>query len=389
MFPTWTSELDAHLRRLVVDDGLTPRQAAPVLGRPAGAVELRAKLLKIVPAARQDWDDAAVARLRKLFDDGATQEAMAAELDRPMHGIRWKLDELELKRGRGVPTVPLRSVVLPRPRPAPPRPATARIGTGRPAVPRAPPAVLKPKPTTFVPYRESARFAVDAARAKARTAAAKAKADADAILAEAARAAREAKVQAAALVKAEKAEAERVRRIEAAEAKRLERERTKLAREAAAAEERRRRAVERAEAKRLAAAAAAAEKRELVELEARRAHALAVAEGRGGNVVGAMVRRVAAAPKPKRIATREDALSVRTSAAEAIARFMAERGVTRVQLDPTEAAITGLRLKGYSVVRDGNDFVVDGRHRLATCDELKDFAERRAVEIPSFLQAAE
>lgn len=387
MFPTWTSELDAHLRRLVVDEGLTPRQAAPVLGRPAGAVELRAKLLRIVPAPRQDWDETAVARLRKLFEDGAMQEAMAADLDRPMNSIRWKLDELELKRGRGVPTVPLRSVV--RTRPSPPRPATARIATGRPAVPRAPPAVHRPTPTTVVPDREAARFAVEAARAKARTAAAKAKADADAILAEAAQAAREAKAQAAALVKVEKAEAERVRRIEAAEAKRLERERTKLAREAAAAEERRRRAAERAEAKRLAAAAAAAEKRELVELEARRAHALAVAEGRGGNVVGAVVRRVAAAPKPKRIATREDALSVRTSAADAIARFMAERGVTRVQLDPTEAAITGLRRKGYSVIRDGSAFVVDGRHRLATCDELKDFAERRAVEIPSFLQAAE
>lgn len=388
MFQTWTPELDAHLRRLVVDEGLSPRQAAPVLGRPSGAVELRAKLLRIVAPVRQDWDEIAVARLRTLFDDGATHEAMAADLGKPIGSIRWKLEDLELKRGRGfqgsAPRAPAPRLRIPAV-----TPAAARIETGRTAVPRAPPVRAEPKVAAVLRDREAVRIAAEASRAQARTAAAKAKLDADAILAEAARADRAAKAQAAACAKAEKAEVERVRRAEAAEAKRLERERTKLAREAAAAEERRRRTAERAEAKRLAASVATAEKREREESEARKARALAVAEGRGGNVAGGVVRRVLPAAKPRKVATREDALSVRSSAADAIARFMAERGVTRLQLDPTEAAVTGLRRKGYSVVRDGDAFVVDGRHRLATCDELKDFAERRAVEIPSFLQAAE
>lgn len=385
MFPTWTPDLDAQLRRLVLDDGLSPRQAAPVIGRPTGAVELRAKLLRIVAPVRQDWDEPAVARLRKLFDDGATHEQMAADLGKPIGSIRWKLDDLDLKRGRGFQGNATRAPA-PRPRiPAPTSPAVARGETGRPAIPRAPPGAVRPKADAVPRDREASRVAVEESRARARIQAAKVTADADAILAEAARADRAVKAQAAARAKAEKADAARTRRAEAAEAKRLERERTKLARAAAVAEERRRRA----EAKRLASAAATAEKREREELEAGKARALAVAEGRGGNVAGGVVRRLLPAAKPKKLATREDALSVRSSAADAIARFMAERGVTRVQLDPTEAAVTGLRRKGYTVVRDGDAFVVDGRHRLATCAALREFAERRAVEIPSFLQAAE
>ncbi|EHP95111.1 thiamine pyrophosphate-dependent enzyme [Methylorubrum extorquens] len=136
------------------------------------------------------------------------------------------------------------------------------------------------------------------------------------------------------------------------------------------------------------ASIAKAEKREREEQAVRVAQAIAAAEGRGGNVAGAIVRRVV----PKRnakVTTREDALSVRNSAADAIARFLAERGATRVVLDPVEEAVTGLRRKGYAMTRDGDAWVVDGRHRLAGFADLRDFAARRGVVVSAFLQAAE
>ena len=386
MHTPWNDELDAHLRKLLIDDGLTVREAAPVMGRPPGDVSLRAKLIGLANPAKRDWTEADEARLRTLHAAGATLAAMSTALVLPTDRIRRKIDELDLKRD--VAPAPAR-VAAARIKPAPVRLPAVRVGRVPSPSPRAPPVVVRRLPEAPGAFREDPRIAAEAARARVKAAAAQARLDADALLAAAKREEREAKAAAAARARSEKAEAERAVRAEAAEAKRLEREAAKRIREAASAEERRRRELVRAEAKRLAEAAKA-EKAERDEQEARRSRAVAVAEGRGGNIAGGVVRRAFAPPGPKRKAlTREDALTVRASSADAIARFMAERGVTRVQLDPTEAAVTGLRRKGYTVLRDGDAFIVDGRHKLATCAARREFASRRAVEIPPFLQAAE
>lgn len=387
MFPPWNDALDAQLRKLLVDEGLTAKQASAVMERPAGGINLRARKIGIVRLARQDWDDASETRLRELFAAGLTAEAMAHAMKRPIGSIQWKLDDLELKRGRGTPTIGLRPAPALRPKPVQAAAATARTAA-RAASPSVRTAPTRAPPAKRIPIDwASARSAAEADRAKARTAAAQATRDADAILAEARRAEREAKRRAAAETRAARVAAREAAKAAAAEAKRREREEAARLREVAKAEDRLRKEKEREEARRRDEAAKA-EKREREEQAVRVAQAIAAAEGRGGNVAGAIVRRVV----PKRsakVTTREDALSVRNSAADAIARFLAERGATRVVLDPVEEAVTGLRRKGYAMTRDGDAWVVDGRHRLAGFAELRDFAARRGVDVSAFLQAAE
>lgn len=384
MHPPWNDELDARLRKLLVDDGLPLREATAVMGRPPGDVSLRAKLIGLANLAKREWSGADEARLRTLHADGASLAALSAALKLPTDRIRRKIDELELKRD--VAPAPVRVAAAPA-KPAPVRLPAVRVERVLSIAPRAPPASRPAEAPRQV--RPDPRIAIEASRARAKAAAAQARVDADAILAAAKREEREAKAAAAARARQTKAAEGRAARDAAAEAKRLEREAARRVREAEAAEQRRRRDLERAEAKRLAEAAKA-EKAEREEQEIRKSRAVAVAEGRGGNIAGGVVRRAFAPPGPKRKAlSREDALTVRASSADAIARFMAERGVTRVQLDPTEAAVTGLRRKGYTVLRDGEAFIVDGRHKLATCAALREFAAKRAVDIPPFLQAAE
>lgn len=382
MHTPWNDELDARLRKLLVDDGLHLRDATSAMGRPPGDVSLRVKLLGLANLAKREWSGADEARLRALHAEGASLAAMSTALKLPKDRIRLKIDELELTRVSAPAAV---RVVEPA-KPAPVRLPTVRGGRVHSAAPRAPPAARFASPPAVVP--PDPRIAIEASRARSRAAAAQARVDADAILAAARREEREAKAADATRARQAKAEAERTVREAAAEAKRLEREAARRVRDAEAAEQRRRRDLERAEAKRLAEAAKV-EKAEREAQDARKSRAVAVAEGRGGNIAGGVVRRAFAPPGRKKALTREDALTVRSSSADAIARFMAERGVTRVQLDPTEAAVVGLRRKGYTVLRDGDAFIVDGRHKLATVAELKEFASRRAVEIPPFLQAAE
>ncbi|MFC6049067.1 hypothetical protein ACFPYM_14665, partial [Methylobacterium hispanicum] len=109
----WTDDLDAQLRKLLVDDGLTAKQAAAILGRPSGGINVRAKKLGIVRLARQDWDEAAVEHLRELFAARRSAEVMAHEMKRPIGSIRWKLGDLGLKRGRGARTIGLRPAPAP------------------------------------------------------------------------------------------------------------------------------------------------------------------------------------------------------------------------------------------------------------------------------------
>jgi hypothetical protein len=312
---------------------------------------------------------------------------MAREMGRPPNSIRWKLEDLELKRGRGVRTVDPRRSPAPDPKPVRLAAATAR-SVARAASPSVRAASTRAPPAKRVPIVGNvAQTGGDAVRAKFRAASAQAARDADAMLAAAKRAGHEERRRAVAEARAASVKALEAARTAAAEARRVAREESARRRAEAAAAERRRREKEREEAKRVAEIAKA-EKREREEREARIAMAIAAAEGRGGNVAGAIVRRVVSR-RPAKATTREDALSVRNSAADAIARFLSERGATRVQLDPAEEAVIGLRRKGYSITRDGDAWIVDGRHRLAGFAELRDFASRRGVVVPAFLQAAE
>lgn len=70
---------------------------------------------------------------------------------------------------------------------------------------------------------------------------------------------------------------------------------------------------------------------------------------------------------------------------EAVARFIAERGVTRATgpTDPVEALVTEARRLGYIVVRDGGGFTVDGRMRFKTVPEFEGFVAQRRMALAS------
>jgi hypothetical protein len=103
MYGQWTPELDAKLRHLLVDQGLSARAAGQELGRTAGACNLRAKKLGISRLNRQDWSEAETDRLRGLFETTPlSTRALAKQLHRTEHSVRWKLEQLGLSRGRDI-----------------------------------------------------------------------------------------------------------------------------------------------------------------------------------------------------------------------------------------------------------------------------------------------
>lgn len=86
---------------------------------------------------------------------------------------------------------------------------------------------------------------------------------------------------------------------------------------------------------------------------------------------------------------RDAALALRANTADAVAQFLAERGATKATVDPVEATIAAIRGRGYSLIRQGDGFVVDGRHHLADDAALFAFAEIRGLQTPPAMQAAE
>ncbi len=100
---------------------------------------------------------------------------------------------------------------------------------------------------------------------------------------------------------------------------------------------------------------------------------------------GADAIRVASAG-PVRVvlgdASREGRLGAGMDAAvvsDAVAAFLARREVTREVLDPVEATVRAMRRRGYTVVRDGGSFVIDGRTRVDGDDALVSFATDRSI----------
>jgi hypothetical protein len=86
---------------------------------------------------------------------------------------------------------------------------------------------------------------------------------------------------------------------------------------------------------------------------------------------------------------RDAALALRANTADAVAQFLAKRGATKATVDPVEATIAAIRGRGYSLIRQGDGFVVDGRHHLADDAALFAFAEIRGLQTPPAMQAAE
>ena len=86
---------------------------------------------------------------------------------------------------------------------------------------------------------------------------------------------------------------------------------------------------------------------------------------------------------------RDAALALRADTADAVARFLAQRGATKAAVDPVEATIAAIRGRGYSLIRQENGFVVDNRHHLADDAALFAFAEVRGLRAPPAMQAAE
>lgn len=86
---------------------------------------------------------------------------------------------------------------------------------------------------------------------------------------------------------------------------------------------------------------------------------------------------------------RDAALALRANTADAVARFLAERGATKAVADPIDETIAAIRGRGYSLVRQDAGFVIDGRHRLADDAALFAFAEARGLRTPPTMQAAE
>lgn len=69
---------------------------------------------------------------------------------------------------------------------------------------------------------------------------------------------------------------------------------------------------------------------------------------------------------------------------DAIARFIAERGVTRPPASPADVMVRGLQGRGYSVVRAAeNGWMVDGREHLGDLAALTAYAASRGVMQPA------
>ena len=64
-------------------------------------------------------------------------------------------------------------------------------------------------------------------------------------------------------------------------------------------------------------------------------------------------------PGPGKLATRDQALALSSAAADAVAAFIAAKGVTRIAADPREAAIARLRQLGYEVLAHGKGVILD------------------------------
>lgn len=98
--------------------------------------------------------------------------------------------------------------------------------------------------------------------------------------------------------------------------------------------------------------------------------------GRGG---WAVTRRHRQTIAPKVKATRDDALALADAAKDAVAAFIAARGVTRAVDDATTSLINRLRARGYIVIQTGKGWMIDHRHEVKDAKALEAFAAARGL----------
>lgn len=333
----WTEQQKAYLIAERAKGTPVPRIAA-ALGKPVPATYTRCRMLGSKIQTHTPWTDELEAQLRDLATGAVpmTDQALADAVGKTVPQMRWKLGDLDLIGRRTK-----RPKALTRP----------RVSADERARQRAASAEARAEAAKLRAVHDAAQREAEARRAS------EARATARAARAQAAEQRRLARAAEAARAKAE--------RVAAAAARVIERERTlEAARQA------------RAEAARLPPAP------EPIGIApvAPRTTEPARTSGRGGwTQVNTGARRQKTGPAPNR----DDTVALSRQAQDAVARFMAERGVTRAEPDPVERAVSYLRRRGYVVVPQtdsqgiATQWTVDHRHVLAGAAALKTFAEAR------------
>jgi len=86
----------------------------------------------------------------------------------------------------------------------------------------------------------------------------------------------------------------------------------------------------------------------------------------------------------------QQALNLRDSNADAITRFLAQKGVTRAGAgDPVEAMVREIRARGYSVISQDAGYLINARIVIADRKALWDFAQARNIGVGITMPAEE
>jgi hypothetical protein len=412
----WTDKEKDTLRTMRLAGVQVPAIAAAV-GRKVPATYTQLRKMGVIVQPHDKWIEADEDRLRVLVaaTPPMTDAAMGLALQRSIQSIRWKLADLGLTHKRDVAAIlaasPAYAAAQQRRHAADAARLAAKADNTPPIADTPTLDEVSQRKAERAQARNAARLAARQARrdeaarlrrdAKTHRDADRARQIAKAKAArQAARAARQ--VETASLKAAAKAIASAARRQTAAtaqaervQARQQAKATARAAREAAAAAVRLRKAAERQAAETARRQAKAAE---LAERARQRAAFQAAAKAVSAPVVVLTRRAVkldttvpTVAPSKrrsgygvfhrgsaKRWPTRAETLALSAAAEEAVAAFIAERGVTRPTLSPEDAAIQRLRQRGYVVLSEPTGYVIDGRHHVPPGPALIAFADQRA-----------
>lgn len=435
----WTEEELEILRRDRAARVPVPVTAAK-LGRPVPATYARARLIGTLVQPHQSWDEASVARLRELVsaDPPMTDKRIAEQLGRTVTQIRWKMQDLGLIGVRDLSKLAkITASEMARPKAARPLPrkpshlqkpipqktssairaavAVQAASPVRAAVP-APmsiPAPFDPRATlaralerlevTLLERLKTSVSESEAGMVRAATDAIAEKRRIDQRLADLCK--QSAKAQAKRTVEAERMNAG-AKEAEAGTRPNRKTENVALSvREEKSPSEKSKRTPSQPAVKRAAMPAVqgvsqtAAPRRmpppappptpTIIVIEKPMAprpepsveSIPAHVSGRGGwKSVRRNPARIMAQAKAK-AANRADAVDLAQAAQAAIERFIAERGVTKTESNGIQTLVSRLQARGYIVVRDGDAWMIDQRHRVDGESALVAFAEARGISL--------
>jgi hypothetical protein len=382
----WTEEELEILRRDRAARVPVPVTAAK-LGRPVPATYLRARLIGTQVQTHRSWDEASVARLRELLtaDPPMTDKQIAAELERTVTQVRWKMKDLDLIGVRDLSKL-ARATSSRAASVAPPVRQGAPV---RPTIPRPPQqAEVKPKasphsnlytPLELTLKRLEGQLAARLKNTVKENELGMVRAAKDAIVEKGRIDQRLAKLGER-IAKAE-VKAETVT-LPARKVKPRPHARKPVAKALVPAIQTTLRQVA------SPPPAPPPPTLKIVVVEAPVAarpvladSALAPTSGRGGwKSVRRDPARVAAQARGK-ATKRADAVDLAEAAQSAIERFIAERGITKTEADTSRLLVSRLQARGYIVVREDNGWVIDQRHRIASETDLVSFAEARGISL--------